>query len=484
MLNRSTFISVFSAMLLAATPLGAANAQSDTRQFSQAAADVVNKTMRLADDSKYEAALGELQALLGKGDLNPYERATLYQMVGQYSYELGHVGEAQRAFEDAIESGGLPGDDADDLKVVIAQLMIANGQYSEGAARLEDYLASGGAHKPQYVDLIVNARVQSEDYAGALPWAEKWFDSAAPKQRKHYDLMNFLYNNLGMPEDQLRIVKEMIDLWPQDRTLWLTWAAILTNSEREGEAFEVYKMMYQAGHLADEEDLLRVVQYYKFHEMPYQAAEFLKLEIEAGRISGTPENLIQTAAFYRQAREPEQGIPFLESAAKLSDDIDLHIDLGKTLSSAGACDKSKVAFDAAINQGYDAAKAHMLIGNCYVEHSEKLNRLSCDMSDAQRQVAPITISRDAALKAFKAVPKNSRESQKADKWVRFIDAEIQADERRCDMEWHDVSKELCLMKIKQAYDAEVFSNEFKLEDESCQKYIVEYNATYRRPYSE
>lgn len=468
---------------MAGAVISPAAAQDDARQFSPAAADVANTAMGLADNEDHEAALDELQTLLGQANLNAYERATLYQMVGQYSYELGRLGEAQRAFENAIETGGLLGNDADNLTVVIAQLMIANGQYREGTARLEKYLASGGAHKPQYVDLIINGRVQAEDYAGALPWAEKWFEAANPKQRKHYDLLNFVYNNLGRQDDQLRIVKEMIDLWPEDRTLWQTWASILANTNREGEAFEIYKMMYQAGLLRDEKDLLRVVQYYKFHEMPYQAAEFLKLEIEAGRISSTAENLMQTAAFYRQAREPERAIPFLENAAKLSDDVELNIDLGKTLSMSGACAKSEAAFDAAINQGYDAGIARMLIGNCYVEQSAKLDRLSCNMSDAQWQAAPITLSRNAALKAFKAVPKNSHESPNADKWVQFIDAEIQADERRCDG-GHDIQPELCYQKIKMAYDAAIFTKEFKLDDKSCETYITDYNAEFRRSYSE
>jgi predicted Zn-dependent protease len=204
-------------------------------------------------------AVNALKNALNLPDLNPYERSTMYQMLGQYSYELDRAVEAQQYFENAISAGGLLPNEIGNIKVVIAQLMIGNGQYREGAQRLENYLNSGGQQKPQYIDLLVNAWVQAEDYNRALPWAEKWFNAARPKERKHFDLLNFLYNNLGMQGRQADIVKEMIGRWPEDKTLWDAWASMLANGGREQEAFEVTKMLYLGGALNDEADLLKVV---------------------------------------------------------------------------------------------------------------------------------------------------------------------------------------------------------------------------------
>ena len=464
---------------MAGTAISPSYAQEEARHFTENTAKVVNETMIFANIENYEAAINDLQNLLNDSELKAYEQGVIFQMIGQYSYELGRMEASQSAFEKAIESGGLLPDEVDNLKVVVAQLMVGNGQFQEGAARLENYLAEGGEEKPQYVELLVNARVQAEDYAGALPWAEKWFQDATPKTRKHYDLLNFLYNNLGLQDEQLRLIKEMIDEWPQDKNLWQSWISILAKSGREGEAFEVHKMMYQAGLLTAEKELLKTVQYYDYYDMPYEAAKFLDREIEAGRISGTSDNLMKTASFYRQAREPERAIPFLEAAAKLSGNMDLKLELGEALSTSGACEKAEIAFETAISQGYDTDKAFMLIGNCYVDRSEKLGQISCNMTDVQRQKAPFTRAREAALKAFKAVPKKSRESGNAKKWMQFIEAEIQADERRCRHDGRNVERELCYQKIKQAYDASIFTEVFILDDKSCDTYIDDYNAEFR-----
>jgi len=484
---RSRASALLGASLLAVAAVGvsgvtvssAAFAQEDEgRQFDAKSGEAVNNAQTMAGAGDNLGAVNALKAALNLPDLNPYERSTMYQMLGQYSYELDRPGEAQQFFENAISAGGLLPNEVDNIRVVIAQLMIGNGQYREGATRLENYLNSGGQQKPQYVDLLVNAWVQAEDYNRALPWAEKWFNAARPKERKHFDLLNFLYNNLGMQGRQADIVKQMINRWPEDKTLWDAWASMLANGGREQEAFEVTKMLYLGGALNDEADLLKVVQYYSFYDMPFQAAEILEREMNANRISRTPDKLKQLSGLFRQAREYKRAIPILEAAASQSGDAKLYADLGEALYNEGSCQKSENAFREAINRGYDAGKSWMLIANCRYDQTNTLERLNCEMTDAQMAEAPITKSRESAIEAFNNVPSSSRERSNAAKWVQFINAEKQAVDRRCEFE-RNVEKELCYQKIKQAYDAEIFTGGFKLDDENCTQFKEGYDAEFR-----
>jgi len=486
---RSGAASMLGASLLAVATIGvsgvalssaafAQDAPDEGRQFDAKSGEAVNEAQTLANNGNTAAAVSGLQSALNLPDLNPYEKSTMYQMLGQYSYQLDRAVEAQQYFENAINAGGLLPNEIDNIKVVIAQLMIGNGQYRAGAQRLENYLNSGGQEKPQYVELLVNAWVQAEEYSRALPWAEKWFNRASPKERRHFDLLNFLFNNLGMQGRQADIVKEMIGRWPEDKTLWDAWASMLANGGREEEAFEVTKMLYLGGALNDEQDLLKVVQYYSFYEMPFQAAEILEREMNANRIARTPDKLKQLSGLFRQAREYKRAIPILEAAASQSGDAKLYADLGEALYNEGACQKSESAFTEAINRGYDAGKSWMLIANCRYDQTGALDRLNCEMSDTQMAEAPITKSRDSAIAAFNRVPGSSRERGNAQKWVQFINAEKDAVERRCIFE-RNVERELCYQKIKQAYDAEIFTGGFKLEDDNCTPFKVDYDAEFR-----
>ena len=480
MFSKIGLTSVLSAMLMAGTALTPAYAQDNERQFSAAAGEVVNETMILANEKNYEAAVSSLRDLIGKTDLNPYERSTIYQMIGQYSYELGQSEAAQKAFENALNAGGLLPTEVDNIKVVVAQLMIGNGQFREGSERLEGYLNSGGQKKAQYVDLLVNGWIQAEDYKRALPWAETWFDVAAPKQRKHFDLMNFLYNNLGQPARQADIVKQMIDRWPDDKALWESWASMLANGGRERDAFEVTKIMYLKGMLTTEPELLKVVQYYSFYDMPFQAAQILELEMEASRISQAPDHLKKLSGLYRQAREYKRAIPILENAASLSGEAATFAELGEALYNDRDCRKSELAFTEAMNRGYDAGKSWMLIASCRYDAAVELDRLNCGMSDKEMSDAPITRARISAIEAFENVPKRSAEYGNAQTWMQFIETEKQAVKLRCDFEGK-VKKDECLKQIKQAYEGMIFTREFKLDDPSCQTFVTEYDAEYRQP---
>jgi len=133
----------------------AAFAQEQLRQFSAAAGVKVNEALTLANGGQTSAAISILQSTISQPDLNAYERSTIYQMLGQYSYELDRAVEAQKNFENAINIGGLLPAEADNIRVAIAQIMIGNGQYREGATRLEEYLNSGGEPKDGYVELLV-----------------------------------------------------------------------------------------------------------------------------------------------------------------------------------------------------------------------------------------------------------------------------------------------------------------------------------------
>jgi len=471
----ASLLAVATISLTSVSLTSAAHAQAEEgRQFSSAAGEKVNEALTLANGGQTQAAIGILQSTISQPDLNAYERSTIYQMLGQYSYELDRAVEAQQNFENAINAGGLLPNETDNIKVVIAQLMIGNGQYREGAQRLENFLNSGGQQKDSYVELLVNAWVQEADYRRALPWAEKWFAAANPKERRHFDLLNFLFNELGMQGRQADIVKEMIGRWPEDKNLWNAWASMLSNGGREQEAFEVTKMLYLGGALNEESDLVKVVDYYSFYDMPYQAAEILERELSANRISRTPTRLKQLSTLFRAAREYKRAIPIIEEAARQSGDKDLYAALGEALYNEGSCNESEKAFNEAINRGYDAGKSWMQVANCRYDETNSLERLNCEMTDTQIAEAPITRARETAIAAFNNVPSSSREKGNASKWIQFINAEKQAVSRRCEFE-RNVERELCYQKIKQAYDAVIFTGGFKLEDATCTQYKSDYD---------
>lgn len=475
----ASFLSLTLIGVASVLPLSSAVAQDDSRQFSAKAGEHVNEALALAAEEKFDTANTLLNSLLRQSDLTAYERSTLYQMLGQYKYELDDFLGAQDAFQNAIQADGLLPKEIDSVNLTLAQLMIGNGQYREGAVRLETHLKSTAQDKSKYVEMLMQAWLQAGEYSRALPWAERWFINASPKERKHYDLMNFLYNNLGQTDKQIDIIKQMINHWPEDKSLWGIWTSILANGGREEDAFEVQKMFYLGGGMSDEPSLLKVVQYYSFYDTPYQAAEILDREIKQKRISRTPETLIQLSDLYRQAREYHRAIPILEEVAKQTDKAKPFADWGEALHNQGDCEGSEEAFIEAIDRGYDAGKSWMLIANCRYDETAELDRLRCEMTHEELKRAPITKARQHSLEAFRNVPASSREYRNAQTWIEFISGERKAFDRRCDFQIQTVEAS-CVAEIQRAYDAIFLIGEFKLDNpDICLAYKDEYDAKFR-----
>lgn len=452
---------------------------TEGRQFGAKAGGMVNESQTLATDGQYNAALSLLSQALALPELNAYEKATMYQMQGSYFYEVDNYSQAIQGFENAISSGGLLPNESSNLRVSIAQLLIANGQPARGAQMLEDWNRSGGQLKPKHIEYLWQAWSQAENYHRALPWAEKWFNAARPKERKHYDLLNFIYNHLNMPAKQADIAKQMINRWPQDKNLWQVWKSLLANGGREKESFEVTKMLYLGGALDTQQEFEMVVQYYGYYDMPFQAAKILQRELNAGNIRETPEKLVQLSNLFRQAREYKLAIPALEKAARSSNKAKLYADLGEALYKENQCGKAETAFKKAMQLGYDQGKSWMLIASCRYDDAATEKRPSCPYTEANDANLAWSTKRKAAVAAFDSVPSSSGEAGNARKWKSFIAGEKNSLKKRCifeaDIEWQN-----CRDDIRRAYKSEFLDGKFTLNDENCTKYKTRFDKEFRK----
>lgn len=189
---------------------------SSDRQFSRKVGKATVEAMNLSNNQKYELALEKLESLLKKKKLSPYERSTISQMRGRAYYNLGEFRFAIEAFENAIKAGGLLDSERNALRITIAQLHISNEDYQRGAELFEQLERDGHTLKQKQVEQVLNAWIQAENYERALPWAERWFETGNPKERKYYDLLDFLYNHLDLKDKRRNLHLVMAEKWPND----------------------------------------------------------------------------------------------------------------------------------------------------------------------------------------------------------------------------------------------------------------------------
>lgn len=453
---------------------------SNARQFSSRAGVPVSEAAELLSANDNAGALAKLDQALALSGLTPFEQANIHQMRGAAFYEMDKIAPAITAFEAAMNSGGFNTEETDALFAQTAQLYMASGFPAKGAQMLEDWAGRGGKITSAHIDMLTQSWIEAKQNTRALPWAKKWFAAANPKTRKHYNLMNYLYNALEKPQEQSHLVKDMIERWPEDRSLWENWAALLSQAGKEQDAFEVNRLMYFQGLFTSEADILKLIQYHGYFDVPYEGAKLLEKEMAAGQVSETSANLKNLSNLWRQARAYDKAIPVLNRAASLGGDKTTYAELAEALINQGKCEEAETAFTSAMDKGYAAGKPWMLIGTCRYEAAQVFSKPSCDISQAERMASKRTMAQNQASKAFNNVTRPVSLRQDAQTWISFIRAEQSALEDRCEF-IITLRVDACFADYQQAYANQIFNqDQLILRDDTCAEHKEAYDAEYRR----
>jgi len=477
--GRRSLVLITACSILMGVGVPTAFSQSETlRQFSIKAGELAAEaSLSISQDDQSEA-ITLLDRALALPGLSEFETSSLLHMRGSAYYSLDDFEGAIRSFEAAISANGLLPDEGDKLNLVIGQLMIGQGQYKRGAMRLEAAVDKTGNRDPKIWGMLAQGWAQSGNHEKALQWAKKWTSAAAKMERKHFDFLNYLYHSLGRSDEQLKIVGQMIDHWPEDEELWRAYVSLLSNTGQELEAFNANKVMYKKGLLTGETDILRLVQYYSYFGIPFEAAQILEREMENGRVTDRAEHRVMLADYYRHAREYGRAIPALEAAAKsgISENTEVYPSLLEAYVSQGRCDDARDIIGKAGEARYDTGKAWMLVGTCIYERGQNEERPSCEHSDAERAQLPIEQARRDAVTAFSYAPAGSPHRNSAQKWIAFIQSERRAEAERCEIE-EAIIEERCRLWYKRARQTAVVTGKPIPENLECAPFIPEFDKT-------
>lgn len=323
--QRSVWAALMSAGALFVTgaiaPVHAQQSQSQQETdhvISPALGQDILELIEMEGEEAWREVAAGYGSLLDRSGLTGYERATLLKLRGNAWYQLDELGRTISDWRSAISLNALPAEDANVLRINTGQLLMANDEVRSGIDMIETAVALGVPLNADLAMRLGQAYGMIEDYPPGLAYARQAFDLAEPIERRHYSLLLFYYQSMEMLPDQLGLVEEMVERWPEEKQLWASYASLLARSDREEEAFQVNTVMYVNGLFDQSEEIVRLAQYYSHYDYPYRGAEILERELNAGRVDPEPENFALLANMWRQAREWDRAIPVLRRVATLT----------------------------------------------------------------------------------------------------------------------------------------------------------------------
>lgn len=409
--------------------------QVEGRVLSTRVGEVMLEANEANDVENYALVQRLMNELVGT-ELTPYERSIVLRYRGNARFQLDNTSGAIQDFLAAINTGALVTDEIIALRTNIAQLYIVSEQFDEGIRQFELAIEAGAELTPNLAKLLASAYVQAASeaspaqarryYESGVRYAELFYRQEPNKTESEFNLMQFYYLELGRTSDELRVVRDALDAFPGSRRSWQNLVAIFARLGREADAFEANKLMYLNGLFEEEEEIIRLTQYYGFYENPYRGASILEREMNAGRVAVNQSNLQSLQNMWRQAAEYDRAIPVLERLSNLLGDGETALRLAEAHFQLNDLPAAEAALETALARGglSNTGQAWELLGN-----------IRYDQDDVS-----------GALQAFRRASEFRSTRRTSNSWISFINTQAElARTRVCQRE--RVQVEECALTI-------------------------------------
>ncbi|WP_300376969.1 hypothetical protein [Henriciella sp.] len=356
---------------------GAAIAQAadcEETQFGSEAGEVYLKAeTELLQNENPQAALQQINKLQNM-ELNCYEQGAVLKLGAAIKIKNGDYAGAANDLEAAIDQGYVSGDQRAKTYYQIFQIYLSQNDLNKALEYSQKWIDAGG--DPDRDDMwrfaVIHQKLQNNQEA--LRWAERVFEiDGSDAEREVYDFLIYLYDETGQRAKKAQLLEQLLARNPNERKLWDAIAGDYFAANEERKAFEVQKAMYLGGILQEEEELMRIVNFYNRFNVPYHGARVLEKEMNAGRISKTYDRMELLANLYQVAREFEKAIPVIEEAAQMRNSGEMYERLGRSYAELQQWAETEQALSKALNTGgvENRGLAWVLIGQSRYERDDR-----------------------------------------------------------------------------------------------------------------
>jgi tetratricopeptide (TPR) repeat protein len=338
-------------------------AQSGAPTMGTAAATAMNEAIELLNMGNYAGAKERI-ATLRLDRLSPYERSTVEKILFSIEYAEEDFDAARGHLQASIDAGGLNELQISEARYQYAQLFMTEERWREGAAALEEWFKTAVNPNSAAYYLLSVAYYQMEDFAKALPPAEKAVEIMEQPQESWVSLLLALYMQSDEYRKAIPVLERLIAMVPDKKTYWMNLSSIYTQIEDYPKALAVMQVAYSAGLVTEDSEIRRLADLLTFNDVPYRGATVLEKAIADKTVTVDDKLYEKLANCWIAAGEYDRSIPPLERAAELAANGELFVRLGEVNVQREDWEAAVGALQRGMDKGQlrDTAKAQLLMG--------------------------------------------------------------------------------------------------------------------------
>lgn len=401
-----------------------ANAATRRRQaVGQRCAKKLEAAQRAINAEQWSQAEQVLTLAGEKYCISSFEKSQVWNYLGYTHFSQQHYRRAVDAYLRLLDEPAAEHKMKVSTYNTVAQLYFQLEDYASAAQFLERLLKTSDAADPQTAGvhkadaqtadaqtraLLAQAYYQLDRKKAALAYIKQAINDYQHRGKlppeAWWSLQSLLYFEQEQYRQALPVLKHLIKHYPRYR-YWHQLGGLYGQLGENIERLVATEVVYLAGALNKERELVSLAYLYLGANTPYRAAVTLETAIDKKQVKATAKHLQLLGQAWQQAGEGKKARPVLEQAAALSDEGKIYAQLAGVYLDIGDNVKAVTAAQKALQKGQlkRPGAVQLVLGNA------QLN-LYCYKQ---------------AVKAFEQVGEYKRSVVNAQQWLSYARAEAE-----------------------------------------------------------
>lgn len=358
----------------------------------------------------YQGAIKTLDKIKGSRRLNSTELAQLWNFYAYIYFSQDLYPQAIEAYQTLLEQPNLQLGIKTSTLYTLSQLNFLMENYAQALARIQQWIDLSEKPSSDAFALLGQAYYKLEQFKKSIPALEQAIElrkSTGKKVKENwYLLLRANHYELKDYKSMAGVLTELITIYPKPqyfRDLAGAYSQLGDTKKQLG----VMESMYEKGQLTKPSQVKNLANLFLIHEVPYKAAKIVDKAIKDGLLEKNEKNYALLSQAWVQAREDKRAIEPLTASAKLSDQGEPWIKLGRAYINLDQWPEAVKFLEKGLKKKgvKQPDSTYILLGMGYY-NLKKLNK---------------------AKKAFEKaaeIGKNKRNKKAARQWIKYLDTEI------------------------------------------------------------
>jgi len=282
------------------------------------------RAQKMADEGQKTEGLEVLDTVKDRiNSLNSYEKAMLWNFYGFMYYGNDNLSSAIESFEKVVAEKAIPKSLRGSTLYSLAQLSMQQQDYDKSLSYLNIWKKVNAKPLTSTQQMFfAQIYYQNKNYIESLAYVNEAVEQMTAKNEIPKEnwliLQRANYYELKQPKNVVKVIEDLVRYHDKPK-YWIQLSGMYGEIGEEEKQLAIMESAYQAGYVTSSQDIITLVQLYRFHGVPYKAADLLSKAIEKGEVAAEEKYLDMLAQSFISAKDDEKAIPVLVKAAEIAE---------------------------------------------------------------------------------------------------------------------------------------------------------------------